>query len=658
MALIRSASDGVRPVVGSVVTSPTVKIPNCMLAPSLARIVQNSTTANDEAARGIPVRRWGSSCAPASPFRSPGPSARPSTAPPPSRPACAPRRAAWRTARAASPRARRRARCSTAVGGSSRSRGSPSAASWRTTLWMAHSGIPVARDNVTSHSARSGLGWLPRRTFRTSIQRRVPDLGQLLGPASHGLLILLLRAEEGLLDLRLVPRVDRRALGRRLADAFELAAPLVGGALQVRDRVASRVLVHASPFGRTAGPHHGASRSPAATPSGPRAGGARSSGHPPTPSAPRARIRRATPWCQPVNRPRIPFLTSVAPLLLPGERAHHDQGAGQRGHEPLQGGSCLCALATLGRRGGRGLGARLRRDVAVGGHLPAQHAAVRRRAERRRGEGVLRRPSSRRPAARPRARSCRPADDAAGEVQPMAAALTGVQRSQPVLATRPVLAWSAACPAAGLSATALASVPPNHAERPTSCSERERVLVDMGSPRVGFTVGGRAIPLGAVGNRPRPARSTGPGSRAQGATSSELRRGRSAASTCGAWMTSRAMSSAACWSWKSSTAASTRSVSPCGGQAGRILEHPEEPVLPEELPAAAGLGHPVGVEQQARRRARGSRWPRAGWCRRPGPPRCRHGRPARTAPVSARTSIGCGWPPSTKVTVTFSAAGP
>ena len=30
IALIRSPSDGVRPVVGSVVTSPTVKIPNCM----------------------------------------------------------------------------------------------------------------------------------------------------------------------------------------------------------------------------------------------------------------------------------------------------------------------------------------------------------------------------------------------------------------------------------------------------------------------------------------------------------------------------------------------------------------------------------------------------------------------------------------------------
>ena len=31
VALIRSCSVGVRPVVGSVVTSPTVKIPNCMM---------------------------------------------------------------------------------------------------------------------------------------------------------------------------------------------------------------------------------------------------------------------------------------------------------------------------------------------------------------------------------------------------------------------------------------------------------------------------------------------------------------------------------------------------------------------------------------------------------------------------------------------------
>src|SRR3954465_2311521 len=85
----------------------------------------------------------------------------------------------------------------------------------------------------------------------------------------------------------------------------------------------------------------------------------------------------------------------------------------------------------------------------------------------------------------------------------MAAALTGVHRSQPAFTTRPVLAWSAACPAGVLSATALARVPPNHAARPTSCSERETVLVDMGSPRVGFTIGPPAIPIESEGNRPR-----------------------------------------------------------------------------------------------------------------------------------------------------------
>ncbi|MGI5151249.1 hypothetical protein ACQEVC_33615 [Plantactinospora sp. CA-294935] len=35
MALIRSASDGSRPFVGSVVTSPTLKIPNCIASSSL-----------------------------------------------------------------------------------------------------------------------------------------------------------------------------------------------------------------------------------------------------------------------------------------------------------------------------------------------------------------------------------------------------------------------------------------------------------------------------------------------------------------------------------------------------------------------------------------------------------------------------------------------
>src|SRR5688572_10544436 len=65
---------------------------------------------------------------------------------------------------------------------------------------------------------------------------------------------------------------------------------------------------------------------------------------------------------------------------------------------------------------------------------------------------------------------------------PMAAALTGVHRSQPTLATAPVREAESAWEAAGLSATALASVPPNHAARPTSCSERDRVLRGMGPP--------------------------------------------------------------------------------------------------------------------------------------------------------------------------------
>src|SRR4051794_41543502 len=104
----------------------------------------------------------------------------------------------------------------------------------------------------------------------------------------------------------------------------------------------------------------------------------------------------------------------------------------------------------------------------------------------------------------------------------MAAALTGVHRSQPAFTTRPVLAWSAAFPAAALRATALARVPPNHAARPTSCSERETVLVDMASP--GVRVHGRVgqpYPRGAEGNRPRPAAARVPGATAQGATSSE-----------------------------------------------------------------------------------------------------------------------------------------
>src|SRR3954469_833962 len=58
---------------------------------------------------------------------------------------------------------------------------------------------------------------------------------------------------------------------------------------------------------------------------------------------------------------------------------------------------------------------------------------------------------------------------------PIAAALTGVHRSQPALVTAPVLESLPASAAAAFSATALARVPPNHADRPTSCRARERV---------------------------------------------------------------------------------------------------------------------------------------------------------------------------------------
>src|SRR5829696_278275 len=55
----------------------------------------------------------------------------------------------------------------------------------------------------------------------------------------------------------------------------------------------------------------------------------------------------------------------------------------------------------------------------------------------------------------------------------MATALTGVHASQPALATRPASLASVVWPAARLSATALASVPPNHAAKPTSCNSLE-----------------------------------------------------------------------------------------------------------------------------------------------------------------------------------------
>src|SRR5213593_4216055 len=56
MALIRSRSLGVTPVVGSIVTSPTEKIPNCITL-ILSKVVSNSTTAsNSTRSLGIPPR--------------------------------------------------------------------------------------------------------------------------------------------------------------------------------------------------------------------------------------------------------------------------------------------------------------------------------------------------------------------------------------------------------------------------------------------------------------------------------------------------------------------------------------------------------------------------------------------------------------------------
>src|SRR3954453_5774815 len=62
---------------------------------------------------------------------------------------------------------------------------------------------------------------------------------------------------------------------------------------------------------------------------------------------------------------------------------------------------------------------------------------------------------------------------------PIAAALTGVHRFQPALTTAPVALSLPASDAATLRATALASVPPNQAARPTSCIERDRVFRAM-----------------------------------------------------------------------------------------------------------------------------------------------------------------------------------
>src|SRR5215213_9252693 len=63
----------------------------------------------------------------------------------------------------------------------------------------------------------------------------------------------------------------------------------------------------------------------------------------------------------------------------------------------------------------------------------------------------------------------------------MAAALTGVQRSQPTLATAPVSDADWAADDAGFRAMAFASVPPNQAASPRSCSERETVLRAIGT---------------------------------------------------------------------------------------------------------------------------------------------------------------------------------
>src|SRR4051812_7004164 len=67
----------------------------------------------------------------------------------------------------------------------------------------------------------------------------------------------------------------------------------------------------------------------------------------------------------------------------------------------------------------------------------------------------------------------------------MATALTGVQRSQPALATRPVAESVPASPAAAFRATALARGPPNQADSPGSCRRRDRVLGAMAGLRSG-----------------------------------------------------------------------------------------------------------------------------------------------------------------------------
>src|ERR1700683_3874227 len=71
IALMRSCSVGMRPVVGSAVTSPTVKIPNCMAAPavrvpgttgySAAHLLEYATTCGGADIPSVQARQRGTS---------------------------------------------------------------------------------------------------------------------------------------------------------------------------------------------------------------------------------------------------------------------------------------------------------------------------------------------------------------------------------------------------------------------------------------------------------------------------------------------------------------------------------------------------------------------------------------------------------------------
>src|SRR3954464_12172556 len=207
MALIRSASDGVRPVVGSVVTSPTVKIPNCMLLPH-SPIVQSSTTGRTRR-RGEVFRSW------AGRGRAP-------------------------LGAGAGAVARRRVRrrqllpCHAELAGPHPPAGGPLALLLRQRVgaldqrrggWVVPlAGVALGRllaDDVVDGPLRDpggsgqrpqplgalGAGPVAQPHLQDVDPERVPDLGQLLRPAGDGLLVLLLRADEGLLDLGLVPRI-------------------------------------------------------------------------------------------------------------------------------------------------------------------------------------------------------------------------------------------------------------------------------------------------------------------------------------------------------------------------------------------------------------------------------------------------------------------